>query len=346
MRKSTWILTAAAVVLVAGSATTRFGVYPALHQIPSDADGTFHYKGTASLLNASALAAGDRAHAFLHDLPVTLDRRIAVKDTDGRTAVVLDDAVLRGPDGKPLNSAKHVWAVDRRTLAGRPAPAGSGAEKHTGLVFSWPLDPEKRDYRFWDSDIRKTVPARYTGQDSVDGRSAYRYDIEATGPLADPATVKALPEALPRSSVAALTAALPGAQRPGKAVLAALPETVPLTYVSTTVRTGWVDANTGLSLNGTLHQTVLARTRSAGGTVTLFPVSDVSVKGVDASVRKQAHDAATAQRVWWWLSTGAPLGLLVAAVLAGAFAVRSVRERATGPGTTEDEPESTPAPTT
>ncbi|KAB1979576.1 porin PorA family protein [Streptomyces triticiradicis] len=44
---------------------------------------------------------------------------------------------------------------------------------------TWPLDPEKRDHRFRDSGIRKTVPARYTGQDSVDGRSAYRYDTAA-----------------------------------------------------------------------------------------------------------------------------------------------------------------------
>ncbi|MFE1291243.1 porin PorA family protein [Streptomyces sp. NPDC058751] len=343
MRRSSWILTGSAVALVAASAVMRFSVCPALHQIPSDADGTFHYKGTASLLNAPALAAGDRAHAFLRDLPVTLDRRITVKDTSGRTAVVLDSAVLRGPDGKPLNAAKHVWAVDRRTLVDRPAPAGSGAEKHTGLVFSWPLDPEKRDYRFWDSGIRKTVPARYTGQETVNGRDAYRYDIEATGPLADPATVEALPKVLPRSAVAALTAVLPAARRPDEAVLADLPEAVPLTYVSTTVRTGWVDANTGLSLNGVLRQTVLARTQGAGGPVTLFPVTDVAVKGTAASVREQAHDASTAQRVWWWLSTGVPLGLLVLAALPAGLAVRSARRPAADRGTAGDEHEGTPA---
>ncbi|MGW2824737.1 porin PorA family protein [Streptomyces sp. NPDC001443] len=345
MRKSSWILTGSAAVLVAASALTRFGVYPDLHQIPSDADTTFRYEGTASLLDAPALAAGDQTHAFLTDLPVTLDWRIAVKDTDGSTAVVLDDAVLRGPDGKPLNSAKHVWAVDRRTLADRPAPAGSGAEKHTGLVFSWPLDPQKRDYRFWDTGIRRTVPARYTGQESVNGRDAYRYDVKATGPLADPATVNALPKALPRSAVTSLSAALPAAQRPDKAVLATLPETVPLTYTSTTVRTGWVDASTGLALNGALHQTVLARTEGAGGPVMLFPVTDVAVKGSDASVHRQADDAATAQRVWWWLSTGVPLGLLAVAALLTALAIRFARRRVAGRSPAEDEPGGAPVPT-
>ncbi|GGX79954.1 porin PorA family protein [Streptomyces fructofermentans] len=343
MRKSSWILTGTAVVLVAASAVTRFGVYPGLHQIPSDADSTFHYKGTASLLNAPALEAGDRADAFLRGLPVTLDRRVAVRDTSGRTAVVLDHAVLRGPQGKPLNSAKHTWAVDRRTLVERPAPAGSGAEKHTGLVVSWPLNPEKREYRFWDTGIRKAVPARYTGQESVAGRDAYRYDVTATGPLADPATVEALPEVLPRGAVAALTAALPEAQRPDKAALAALPDAVPLTYTSTTERTGWVDAKTGLALNGSLHQRVLAQTKGADGPVTLFPVTDIAVKGVAASVREQAHDASVAQRAWWWLSTGVPLGLLVVAALLTVLSVRFARRPGGGRRTAEDEPEGAPS---
>ncbi|OIJ66014.1 porin PorA family protein [Streptomyces mangrovisoli] len=344
MRKSSWILTGTAVVLVATSAVTRFGAYPALHQIPSDADSTFHYKGTASLLNAPALAAGDSAHAYLRDLPVTLDWRIAVRDTSGRTAVVLDDAVLRGPGGKTLNSAQHIWAVDRRTLSDRPAPAGSGAEQHSGLVFSWPLDPEKRDYPFWDTGVRRTVTARYAGSDQVDGRQAYRYAIKATGALADPTTVKALPKVLPRSAVAALSQALPAAQRPGKAALAALPEAVPLTYTSTTERTGWVDASTGLALNGSLHQTVLAQTQGASGPVTLFPVTDVSVKGAAASVHQQTHDASVAQRAWWWLSTGVPLGLLVLAILAAALAFRFARRAAGDRSPSEDEREEAPTP--
>ncbi|MFF4540209.1 porin PorA family protein [Streptomyces aureus] len=309
MRKSSWILTGSAVVLVAASAVTRFTLYPDLHRIPSDADTTFHYRGTASLLNAPALQSGDSAHAFLRDLPVTLDWCVAVKDTSGETAVVLDRAVLRSRDGKQLNAARH-----------------------TGLVISWPLEPEKRDYRYWDTGIRKAVPARYMGQESVEGRDAYRYTVEATGPLADPATLKALPAALPRSAVTVLAAALPADRRPDKAVLAALPEAVPLTYTSSTARTGWVDADTGLALNGSLHQTVLARTQTPDGPVSLFPVTDVTVKGAPASVRKQAQGASTAQRAWWWLSTGVPLGLLAAALLVTAAAVGLARRRATADG--------------
>ena len=86
MRKSTWILSGTAVVLVAASAVTRFAVYPEVHQLPSDTDSVFAYTGTASLLNAAALEQGYVANAFLSDIPVTVERHVKVVDTDGGTA--------------------------------------------------------------------------------------------------------------------------------------------------------------------------------------------------------------------------------------------------------------------
>ncbi|MFE6284194.1 porin PorA family protein [Streptomyces sp. NPDC057877] len=332
MRKSTttWILTGSAVVLVAASAVTRFTVYPALHQVPADTRSTFRYEGTATLLNPAALESGDLTKAFLADLPVTLDRRIEVRDTDGRTAVIADDAVLRGRDGTELNTSEHTWAVDRRDLTEREAPEGSTAERHEGLVIAWPLSPERRDYRFWDTGTQQAVPARYDGTETVSGREAHVYDIQATGPLTDPATAGALPAALPRQVVAALVAGRPGpAERPDEAALASLPKNVPLTYVSTTERRGWVDADTGLSLNGSLHQRVLAQTEGPDGPLTLFPVTDVDVTGTEKSVAAQADDAASAGRLLWLLGTGGPLGLLILALLLTAFTVWRARRHPT-----------------
>ncbi|MEV6164633.1 porin PorA family protein [Streptomyces sp. NPDC052052] len=327
MRRSSWILTGSAVVLVAASAVTRFTVYPAVHQVPDGTKTTFRFEGTATLLNSKALGAGDLTKAFMTDLPVTLDRRVEVRDTNGRTAVVADGVVLSGRDGTKLNSSESIWAVDRRDLTERPAPAGSGAAKHEGLVISWPLEPERRDYRFWDTGIQKAVPARYDKTETVSGREAYVYVVKADGTLTDPATAKALPPALPRQVVAGLAAALPADRRPDAAVLAALPETVPLTYTSTTERRAWVDADTGLSLDGALHQTVLARTQGENGPVTLFPVTDVDVRGAEASVEKQADEAATTARLLWLMSTGGPLGLLVLGLMLAFLAVRSARRR-------------------
>ncbi|MER6347958.1 porin PorA family protein [Streptomyces sp. NPDC001595] len=328
MRRTSWVLTGTAVVLVAASAVTRFTVYPALHQVPADTRSTFRYEGTATLLDATALGAGDMDKAFLRDVPVVLDRRIEVRDVDGRTAVVSDDVALRGRDGTEMSTSEHTWAVDRRDLTERAAPAGSGAERHEGLVISWPLEPAKRDYRFWDTGTRTVSPARFKGTESVRGREAYVYDIESSGPLADPAVASSLPRTLPREAVLGLVSALPAEQRPNQEALASLPKVVPLSYTSTTERRGWVDADTGLSLNGTLRQTVLARTQGADGPVALFPVTDVDVRGTDASVRQQADDATTTGRLLWLLGIGGPLGLLFVALLLVALALVLSRRRA------------------
>ncbi|MFJ3670408.1 porin PorA family protein [Streptomyces sp. NPDC090106] len=335
MRRTSWVLTGSAVLLVAASAVTRFTVYPALHQVPADAESTFRYEGTATLLNAQALQAGDMSKAFLTGVPVTLDRRIEVKETHGRTALVSDDAVLRGPGGAKLSASTYVWALDRRDLTERPAPAGSGAEAHEGLVISWPLEPEKRDYRFWDTGTKKTFPAEYEGTQTVDGREAYVYGISSDGALADTATLKALPPVLPRAAVLGLVAALPEQQRPEQGALDALPESVPLTYTTATERRGWVDAETGLSLNGSLHQKVVARTQGAEGAVPLFPVSDVDVQGAQASVHRQADDAETTARLLWLLGTATPIGLLVLALLLLALALWLDRRKARAAATAE-----------
>ncbi|NUO46886.1 MAG: DUF3068 domain-containing protein [Streptomyces sp.] len=327
MRRTSWVLTGSAVVLVAASAVTRFTVYPALHQVPADAESTFRYEGTATLLNAEALQAGDLSKAFLTGVPVTLDRRIEVKDTHGRTAVVADDAVLRGPGGTKLSTSTHLWALDRRDLTERTAPSGSGAEPHEGLVISWPLEPEQRDYRFWDTGTKKVFPAKYEGTQSVDGREAYVYTITSDGPLAETATLKSLPSALPREAVLGLVSALPEQQRPDEKALADLPKSVPLTYTTSTERRGWVDAETGLSLNGSLHQKVLARTQGAQAAVTLFPVSDVDVRGSQASVHHQSDDAETTARLLWLLGTAGPLALLALALLLLALALWLARRR-------------------
>ncbi|MFK0170508.1 porin PorA family protein [Streptomyces sp. NPDC090306] len=324
MRKASWILSGTAVVLVAASAVTRLTVYPALHQVPDGSETTFRLHGTATLLNASALSGGG-GELFLRDVPVTMNRHVEVTDTDGRTAVVHDDAALRGPGGKELAVSRYVWALDRRDLTARPAPAGSKAQNHTGLTVGWPLEPARRDYPFWDTGTEKAVPAHYTGDKTIGGRNTYVYDVSATGQLADPAVAKGLPKALPRAAVVQLTNALPVQQRPSAAELAALPVTVPLTYDSATEQRAWIDTATGSTVDGTLHQTVTARTTGADGPLTLFPVTDVNVRATDATVRDQADTAADTARLLWILRDGVPLGLLVVALLLAALAVRQSR---------------------
>jgi hypothetical protein len=47
--------------------------------------------------------------------------------------------------------------------------------KHDGLVFKFPFDTQKTNYRWWDSQIKKATTARYDGQEKIDGLQTYRF---------------------------------------------------------------------------------------------------------------------------------------------------------------------------
>ncbi|MDT0343685.1 porin PorA family protein [Streptomyces litchfieldiae] len=328
MQKSTWILSGTAAVLLAASAVTRFAVYPAVHQLPGDTDSTFVYDGTMSTLNAEALAAGDMANLFLQDVPITLERRVQVVETDGSTAVVSDDVVVTGPEDTEMSATSHRWSIDRVDLDDRPAPDGVEAEEHQGLVISWPLEPEERDYTFWDPTTATEVPAVYERTEELEGRDVYVFQMEAAGPVGDPAIAGGLPEALPQSVLAAAAETLPEDQRPDLALLGQLPDPVPLTYTADVTRVAWIDSETGAVLDGALEQTIVAQTETPNGPVTLAPVSSMSVQGTEDGIAERADDAASAANLLWLVRMVIPLGLVVVALLLAAFAVwRELKSR-------------------
>ncbi|UED87780.1 porin PorA family protein [Streptomyces profundus] len=347
MRRSTWILSGSAAVLVAASVVTRVVVYPSVHQLPDDTDSVFEYTGTASMLNAQALEAGDLANAFLNDIPVTLDRHVQVVDTDGGTAVVTDDVVIKGPDDSELSTTSHRWAVDRKDLDEVPAPEGSEAEEHQGLVISWPLDPKEQDYTFWDPTTGSEAPAVYDRTEDVEGRDAYVFVMNHEGPVADPAIQARFPEALPRDVLAGIAQTLPPEQQQfDPAMLEMLPELVPLTYAATTERVAWVDSETGAVLNGTLEQTIVAQTEGPEGPVTLAPVNAMSVEGTEEGTKERADDADSAANLLWLVRTVIPLGLGGVAVILLALAVWLELKSRRGAAGSEDGPSATPAAAT
>ncbi|WP_326595542.1 porin PorA family protein [Streptomyces sp. NBC_01803] len=333
MRRSTWILTGFAALLLVLAAVARFAVLPAVHQVPDDVNENPQYEGTATILNQQALASGDLANAFLVDVPVLMDRHIKVTATDGDTAVFSDSRVLLGPDGQELTSSEEHWAVDRVSLEARPAPEGVDASPHEGLVIGFPLEPEKHDYRWWDHTTGTEVDAVYTGTEKRDGRTVYGYTIHAEGPMADSGE---LPQALPRDAVGGILASVPGSTVDP----ATLPEMVPLSYAATTDLVLWIDSGTGTIMDGSHGQNIMATTQD--GTA-LFPIADVRVTATDETKENQADTAKEISLALTLLGVVAPLSLIGIALLLLALAAWGVRKRRTQPPATPDEP-TTPQP--
>lgn len=314
MRRASWILGSVSILLVATGAVSKFAVYPALHQMPEDAEGEMHFRGTLTALDPAAVQKGDFANAVIRDLPVTADRKVRAVHTSGATIVLNDTTLVFGPTMQVVTKSEHQYAVHRRNLLERPVPRGATAERHVGLSAGFPLTPEKRDYPFWDSETQTTVPAAYAGSEERAGRTVYAYRITAAGPLADKAVTEALPPALPRPALQALNPTLP---------LDGQPDMVPLSYLSTTNMTGYVDAETGVTIGLESTKAIVATVNGAEA----FPVAKAQLTSTKDSERDLADTAATGALVFWLLSDAVPFGAWALAVVLLALAFWLERRR-------------------
>ncbi|WP_331766647.1 porin PorA family protein [Embleya sp. NBC_00896] len=309
MRKTSWYLGAAATLLVATSAVTHFAVLPAVHQVPDDTDFTMHFAGSMTMLDPAALQAGNLPGAIVRDLPVTADRRVYAVKASGSTVVLSDRTVVSGPQKQTLTAAEKRWAVDRKTLLDRQAPKGVAAEPHKGLTAGFPLEPKKKNYPYWDAPTRTTIPATYVRSEQRAGRDTYVFSIRYTAPLVDPEALGALPPAMPKAAVQGLA----GVANPGRAPdLGAQADPTPLAYTSTTDLTGWVDSETGVTVDLKSVQSVTATT--TGDRAELFPVMALTMTTTPASRAELADTAEDGARALWLLGDVAPLACFALAL--------------------------------
>ncbi|GAA2033477.1 hypothetical protein GCM10009839_37340 [Catenulispora yoronensis] len=267
------------IVVVAVGALFEPVVSPMVSKLPSNTDMTVHYSGTANLIDQAAVAKGDLLGAFKNNQPLTLDRRIHVTATDGDTAIVADDQTLTIA-GTPMPD-NHVYALNRKTLEAGPAPAGKTADPASGIPIGWPLSPDPQgDYRYYDPTTQTSSDFTFTGDASVKGRSALTFhSSSAANPVKDKTLLATLPQALPKSVAQALAASpLPILPKEAQALLtpdvvAALPDTIPLTYTATTVADGAADKRVGFPIQQHLQQKVILNVALPGQPpVALMPV--------------------------------------------------------------------------
>jgi hypothetical protein len=342
VRRSAIVFAAVGLVLIVLAALLRFVVVPIATKLPGSTDLTVHYSGTATLLNTAALQSGDVAHLINANVPLTVDRRVRVTATHGDTGVVSD--VLTLHVGGQTQVSPHIYALDRTTLNGTTAPAGTAVEPSKGALSSaFPVGAKKKNYRYYDSTTRSIVPARYTGTSTVKGRSVNVYKMTASGPVKDPALLTTLPTGLPKTLVASLGPLLPAALRAQltPATLAALPDVIPFSYTGTTNIVAYVDQQTGLALDQTISEQVVANAALGGTSTSLAPVSAFSFRVTPASVSYLVDKAQSSGRLLTLLGTVLPLVLLIVGLALIVLAVLR-RRRPEDPASGQDAGSTTP----
>ncbi|MFD7564172.1 porin PorA family protein [Streptomyces tendae] len=319
-RRPTILLITVAVALLAAAASVRLVVAPNVTKLPGDTDQTVQYAGEATLLDSKALQSGDTAHALRSGVPVTVDRRIRVTSTHGDTAVLEDTMTVHAGE-QSLPSSK-TYAIDRGSRKGTSPPASTPTEPSRGALSSaFPPGAAQDDsYTYYDATTRSIVPVHYTGTARREGRTVNVYEIKVSAPVKDPATLEPLPSALPKKLVASLVPGLDSTARARftPAVLSALPDPVPLSYLGQSTLVAYVDQRTGIAIDQTVSRKVIAVTTAGSEPARPVPLLPVSVLtfGITADSMKELGDKAESAGLKLSLLTvAAPIVLAVVAVL-------------------------------
>jgi hypothetical protein len=241
--------------------------------------------------------------------------------------------------GSTTQADRHTYALDRTSLAGVASPDTTLVEPTTGaLAVAWPIGPSPtRPYQLYDTATRQSWPAKYLGTGSTDGRATYRFSYSAAAPLQDPVIQASLPAALPKSILASLAPLLPAATTSKLApALASLPADVPISYTAATTVVAVVDQQTGLIVDTTEDQQLIAGVTVGGTTTSLLPVMAVKVQLTPASVTQLADKAKSAGRLLTLIGVVVPVALMVIGLLLIVVAV--LRRTAPAPATANTSP--------
>jgi hypothetical protein len=196
-------------------------------KIPLDLKITLHSTGSAQLLDAATNTVKTvnlRATRVVHTDSHASDSKYTTVN-EGLCIVIVDGDT---PDCLPSSDPRLLSVTtDRLTADRKTAQAvhiakynenvdGDTNARHTGIGYTFPIDPKKKTYQFYEPDLQKAFPAVYQGKSKLKGLTVYKYVCEIN---AQPYKVNGL---------------FPG------------------TYTDT--RTVWVDSTTGAIIKGVEHQ--------------------------------------------------------------------------------------------
>jgi hypothetical protein len=260
----------------------RFYAYPRLQKAPLDQYSKPVAVGSGSYFSRSQLK--EIPNARLQNVRVV---RGDVKAGSASTAVW--DSFLSTTDlsdGGVIDASQERAAFDRVTAI--PKQCCGENPPHQGLVFKFPFNTKKQDYPFWDLRSRQAFPARFLGQEKLNGLTVYKFQQRFSG-------IK-----IGSVQVSGEMAGLPGQP------------TANANLVYGNVRTLWVEPRTGQIIKGSEDVDQVLQTDAGRQVLT---VVDVTLTYDDATVRQFSSDARHNLSQLQMLSVTLPVGGAVLGVL-------------------------------
>ncbi|MGS2612924.1 DUF3068 domain-containing protein [Micromonospora sp. LZ34] len=303
------------VLLLMFAAGLAFVVAPAVTKLPYDLDRSASVAEAPKARFLQTKKVGDKVEIKIHQ--ATLRSTVAVQpnvkataDLTGNldsTAVVwtVGQTVDRTDLKEQVSAYAAELAVDRVSGEGLPwsgqwldEAQERAAVQFEGQVYKFPFNTEKKEYRIYDRDLRKALPAHYKGTEKVDGVEVYRFEQVIAGQ----------PLQMDAARVAALLGTFAPGATEGKVV-----------YSNT--RTVWVEPLTGSYVKVREVQRKVLVPNSGAGTVLLDATFDSTSDSVAASLKRARESRLQLQAIGLY----GPITLTVlgiAAIIGGLLMAR------------------------
>lgn len=313
-------------------------------KIPLDIDATLVSEGTGTAFDPASLL-GER-FVINEDVPVVQQREMTVESPSNADVVTLQvGTTLRRSDQQQDNglllAMVDTVTVNRQTaeaVSSETNPGGSVqkpraiedenpptsiALPHEGLAYRFPFDTEKKTYPFFDPIAQKPYDANYSGEEDVNGLTAYKFTqnigFDADGKLVEPVKFASLYDD-DADSQATATARMWGLEGDPE-------EQITMTRYYAAQRTFWVDPVSGTIVKETDRGYQYYAREALKPEV---PFVDYSVTTNEESVESQvalAQDERDRLALWGRILpitfTALGLVLLVGGALLGTFSLRA-----------------------
>jgi hypothetical protein len=305
------VLLGLGVALIALAIAMPTYVYPRIAKAPADPDQFIvaEGKGLTVLLAQSVSDGGIRV---LTNQNVTVTRRVrgeirndatraengnefyrlafrteVANQKNGLLTAYVEGGSFDGDTGLSNNCCGDYLSTDPTDLVGEPI-------RHEGIQFKFPFETQKKNYPFWDVNVKKAITAKYEGTETLDGLKTYRF-------------------VQPINDVVISQEEVPGS------LLTLDQPSVTADRVYSTKRTLWVEPHTGAIIKGseTVNQRLVFNGKQA-------PVIQGTITYNDATVKANVDEYASSATGLWIMKKAGPivgwiLGLIF--VLAGLVLV-------------------------
>ncbi|MGI2336313.1 MAG: porin PorA family protein [Dehalogenimonas sp.] len=188
------ILVSLGAVLLVFALVWLYLIFPGMAKLPADYEKVYRFEGAVQVF--------DLASNTLVTIPggTLMERTLKAVDVNDSDALIIDQVITftLAANGAPLAAASpalaaldstETYAVDRTTRANV-----AGGDKSRSGQFTFPADTQQETYQLWSATTGTSLPATFTGEETIDGVKVYVFKIDSKDNAYVPNSVTGLPQ--------------------------------------------------------------------------------------------------------------------------------------------------------